>query len=189
MQQDSHHIEERLLCPPRCVTVRVIGHSFQQGKEHFIPRCSLKPHQVVRHKYNKEGFCHNLSNRWWWYFSRCISSSPSENILYFVELKPSFESSIKNIVTLLYTKRVYSSNFNILFFLGVSRSECSLLSDSAPPECWRPAAHFLSGPTLQLKSCLGISVCSAELRFDPAGGSPNPYPQNNSHRRESQTGI
>ncbi|KAM6934057.1 cilia- and flagella-associated protein 65 [Xenentodon cancila] len=34
------------LCPPWSVTVRVIGHSFQLGKEHFTPRCSLKPHQV-----------------------------------------------------------------------------------------------------------------------------------------------
>ncbi|XP_071348758.1 cilia- and flagella-associated protein 65 isoform X2 [Trachinotus anak] len=41
------HIGERLLCPPWCVTVRVIGHSFQPGKEHFIPCCSLKPPQVV----------------------------------------------------------------------------------------------------------------------------------------------
>uniref|UniRef100_A0A3B4UBL5 Cilia and flagella associated protein 65 n=1 Tax=Seriola dumerili TaxID=41447 RepID=A0A3B4UBL5_SERDU len=41
------HIGEQLLCPPWCVTVRVIGHSFQPGKEHFIPCCSLKPPQVV----------------------------------------------------------------------------------------------------------------------------------------------
>ncbi|XP_037646659.1 cilia- and flagella-associated protein 65 isoform X1 [Sebastes umbrosus] len=41
------HIEEQLLCPPWCVTVRVIGHSFQPGKQHFIPCCSLKPPQVV----------------------------------------------------------------------------------------------------------------------------------------------
>ncbi|KAM7380772.1 hypothetical protein PAMP_004045 [Pampus punctatissimus] len=46
-KQDSRHVDERLLCPPWCVTVRVIGHSFQPGKEHFIPHCSLKPHQVV----------------------------------------------------------------------------------------------------------------------------------------------
>lgn len=49
MLQDNHHIEERLLCPPWCVTVRVIGHSFQPGKEHFTPCCSLKPPRVVRH--------------------------------------------------------------------------------------------------------------------------------------------
>uniref|UniRef100_A0A8D2ZWM9 Coiled-coil domain-containing protein 108 n=1 Tax=Scophthalmus maximus TaxID=52904 RepID=A0A8D2ZWM9_SCOMX len=34
-------------CPPWCATVRVIGHSFQPGKQHFIPCCSLKPPQVV----------------------------------------------------------------------------------------------------------------------------------------------
>ncbi|XP_041807029.1 cilia- and flagella-associated protein 65 [Chelmon rostratus] len=45
--KDNHYIEERLLCPPWCVTVRVIGHSFQPGKEHFIPCCSLKPPRVV----------------------------------------------------------------------------------------------------------------------------------------------
>lgn len=65
MLQDNHHIEERLLCPPWCVTVRVIGHSFQPGKEHFTPCCSLKPPRVVRHagervqmlQYNFPLFC------------------------------------------------------------------------------------------------------------------------------------
>ncbi|XP_070400520.1 cilia- and flagella-associated protein 65 isoform X3 [Nothobranchius furzeri] len=35
------------LRPPLCFTVRVIGHSFQQGKKHFDPSCSLNPSQVV----------------------------------------------------------------------------------------------------------------------------------------------
>uniref|UniRef100_A0A8C6VY14 Si:ch1073-349o24.2 n=1 Tax=Nothobranchius furzeri TaxID=105023 RepID=A0A8C6VY14_NOTFU len=34
------------LRPPLCFTVRVIGHSFQQGKKHFDPSCSLNPSQV-----------------------------------------------------------------------------------------------------------------------------------------------
>ncbi len=66
MLQDSHHIEKRLLCPPWCVTVRVIGHSFQPGKEHFIPCCSLKPPRVVRHKTEKEHKCYCIS------FSFCV---------------------------------------------------------------------------------------------------------------------
>ncbi|XP_068602653.1 cilia- and flagella-associated protein 65 [Brachionichthys hirsutus] len=45
--QDNNDIEHRLLSPPWCLTVRVIGHSFQPGKEHFIPFCSLKPPLVV----------------------------------------------------------------------------------------------------------------------------------------------
>ncbi|XP_042350684.1 cilia- and flagella-associated protein 65 isoform X3 [Plectropomus leopardus] len=45
--KDNDNSEKRLLCPPWCVTVRVIGHSFQPGKEHFVPCCSLKPPQVV----------------------------------------------------------------------------------------------------------------------------------------------
>ncbi|XP_026150303.1 cilia- and flagella-associated protein 65 isoform X2 [Mastacembelus armatus] len=45
--KDSHHIGEQLLCVPWCVTVRVTGHSFQPGKEHFIPCCSLMPPRVV----------------------------------------------------------------------------------------------------------------------------------------------
>ncbi|KAJ4933197.1 hypothetical protein JOQ06_030032 [Pogonophryne albipinna] len=45
--KDNPPLEERLLCPPWCVTVRVIGHSFQPGKEHFIPNCSLTPCQVA----------------------------------------------------------------------------------------------------------------------------------------------
>ena len=48
MLQDDHHVGERLLCPPWCVTVRVLGHSFPPGKEHFVPCCALKPPQVVR---------------------------------------------------------------------------------------------------------------------------------------------
>uniref|UniRef100_A0A3B5BIF1 Si:ch1073-349o24.2 n=1 Tax=Stegastes partitus TaxID=144197 RepID=A0A3B5BIF1_9TELE len=40
-------IADSLLHPPWCVTVRVIGHSFQPGKEHFLPCCTLKPPQVV----------------------------------------------------------------------------------------------------------------------------------------------
>ncbi|KAK5861375.1 hypothetical protein PBY51_022778 [Eleginops maclovinus] len=44
--KDNHPLEERLLCPPWCVNVRVTGHSFQPGKEHFIPNFSLKPSQV-----------------------------------------------------------------------------------------------------------------------------------------------
>uniref|UniRef100_A0A3Q0SAU0 Si:ch1073-349o24.2 n=1 Tax=Amphilophus citrinellus TaxID=61819 RepID=A0A3Q0SAU0_AMPCI len=35
------------VCPPWCVTVRVTGHSFEPGKEHFIPCCSVKPPHVV----------------------------------------------------------------------------------------------------------------------------------------------
>ncbi|XP_053295148.1 cilia- and flagella-associated protein 65 [Pleuronectes platessa] len=46
-KMEDHHIGVRVLCPPWCVTVRVIGHSFSPGKEHFIPCCSLKPPQVV----------------------------------------------------------------------------------------------------------------------------------------------
>ncbi|XP_068184475.1 cilia- and flagella-associated protein 65 [Antennarius striatus] len=45
--KDDNNIEERLLCPPWSLTVRVIGHSFLPGKEHFIPCCSLKPPLVV----------------------------------------------------------------------------------------------------------------------------------------------
>ncbi|KAK9537382.1 hypothetical protein VZT92_005007 [Zoarces viviparus] len=45
--KDNRHKEGQLPCPPWCVTIEVIGHSFQPGKEHFIPRCSLQPPQVV----------------------------------------------------------------------------------------------------------------------------------------------
>ncbi|KAK2906267.1 cilia- and flagella-associated protein 65 [Channa argus] len=45
--KDNHPIDEQLLCLPWCATVRVIGHSFQPVKEHFIPCCSLEPPRVV----------------------------------------------------------------------------------------------------------------------------------------------
>ncbi len=50
MLQDNQLINEVQQCPPWCVTVRVIGHSFQPGKEHFNPCSSLKPPRVVSHK-------------------------------------------------------------------------------------------------------------------------------------------
>ncbi|XP_060944050.1 cilia- and flagella-associated protein 65 [Limanda limanda] len=46
-KMDERHFGLQVLCPPWCVTVRVIGHSFSAGKEHFLPCCSLKPPQVV----------------------------------------------------------------------------------------------------------------------------------------------
>ncbi|KAJ3591519.1 hypothetical protein NHX12_006652, partial [Muraenolepis orangiensis] len=39
--------EQRLLFPSWCVTVRVIGHSFQLGREPFVPHCSLQQPTVV----------------------------------------------------------------------------------------------------------------------------------------------
>ncbi|KAM3861924.1 LOW QUALITY PROTEIN: cilia- and flagella-associated protein 65 [Diretmus argenteus] len=47
MLQDHRQLEERLLCPPWCVTVRVVGHSFQPGREHFVPCCTLQHPRVV----------------------------------------------------------------------------------------------------------------------------------------------
>ncbi|XP_034042439.1 cilia- and flagella-associated protein 65 [Thalassophryne amazonica] len=41
------HVKDGPLCLPWCVTVRVIGHSFQPDKQHFIPNYSLKPPLVV----------------------------------------------------------------------------------------------------------------------------------------------
>ncbi|XP_074550256.1 cilia- and flagella-associated protein 65 isoform X1 [Halichoeres trimaculatus] len=45
--KENHHLDGQLLCPPWSVVVRVIGHSFQPGKEHFVPSCSLRPPRVV----------------------------------------------------------------------------------------------------------------------------------------------
>ncbi|XP_059896106.1 cilia- and flagella-associated protein 65 isoform X1 [Gadus macrocephalus] len=45
--REPGQVEEGLLFPSWCVTVRVIGHSFQLGREHFVPRCTLQPPTVV----------------------------------------------------------------------------------------------------------------------------------------------
>ncbi len=45
--RDQRNMEDRTLCPPWCLTVRVSGHSFQPGKEHFIPNFSLQHPKVV----------------------------------------------------------------------------------------------------------------------------------------------
>ncbi|TSK92887.1 Cilia- and flagella-associated protein 65 [Bagarius yarrelli] len=39
--------EDRTVCPPWCLTVRVTAHSFQLGNEHFIPSCCLQPSNVL----------------------------------------------------------------------------------------------------------------------------------------------
>uniref|UniRef100_A0A672IIX4 Si:ch1073-349o24.2 n=1 Tax=Salarias fasciatus TaxID=181472 RepID=A0A672IIX4_SALFA len=54
--QERLDVDKQLQYPFWCLTVRVIGHSFQSGKEHFIPRCSLKPPQVVRHRHKQMSF-------------------------------------------------------------------------------------------------------------------------------------
>ncbi|XP_067266303.1 cilia- and flagella-associated protein 65 [Chanodichthys erythropterus] len=45
--KDHRNVEDQTLCPPWCLIVRVSGHSFQPGKEHFIPNFSLQHPQVV----------------------------------------------------------------------------------------------------------------------------------------------
>ncbi|RXN28038.1 coiled-coil domain-containing protein 108 [Labeo rohita] len=45
--RDHRNVEDRTLCPPWCLTVRASGHSFQPGKEHFIPKFSLQHPKVV----------------------------------------------------------------------------------------------------------------------------------------------
>ncbi|KAI1899114.1 hypothetical protein AGOR_G00058210 [Albula goreensis] len=57
MLRDHRQVDERTLCPSWCVTVRVSGHSFQPGRQHFTPAslcsalwCGLVPpesHQIL----------------------------------------------------------------------------------------------------------------------------------------------
>ncbi|XP_028847047.1 cilia- and flagella-associated protein 65 isoform X2 [Denticeps clupeoides] len=45
--RDHRQTGDSVLSPPWCVTVRVSGHSFQPGREHFVPRYRLlQPHVV-----------------------------------------------------------------------------------------------------------------------------------------------
>nr|XP_057938965.1 cilia- and flagella-associated protein 65 [Doryrhamphus excisus] len=46
VQQGSDE-EEKQICLPWCVIVSVIGESFEYGKEHFPPCCSLEPNKVI----------------------------------------------------------------------------------------------------------------------------------------------
>ncbi|XP_048049329.1 LOW QUALITY PROTEIN: cilia- and flagella-associated protein 65 [Megalobrama amblycephala] len=45
--RDHRNVEDQTLCPPWCLIVRVSGHSFQPGKEHFIPSFSLQHSKIV----------------------------------------------------------------------------------------------------------------------------------------------
>ncbi|KAM4731000.1 cilia- and flagella-associated protein 65 [Anableps anableps] len=47
MPQDDPGTGQQLPYLPWCVTLRVIGHSFHPGKEHFTPCCILNPSKVV----------------------------------------------------------------------------------------------------------------------------------------------
>ncbi|KAK3543244.1 hypothetical protein QTP70_014102, partial [Hemibagrus guttatus] len=45
--RDHRQTEDRTLCPPWCLTVRVTAHSFQPGNDHFIPCFCLQPSHVM----------------------------------------------------------------------------------------------------------------------------------------------
>ncbi|XP_056611820.1 cilia- and flagella-associated protein 65 isoform X1 [Triplophysa dalaica] len=45
--KDNRYVDDHTLCPPWCFTVRVSGHCFQAGKEHFVPCISLQHSQIV----------------------------------------------------------------------------------------------------------------------------------------------
>ncbi|XP_053352888.1 cilia- and flagella-associated protein 65 [Clarias gariepinus] len=47
IMRDYRQTEDRTLCPPWCLTVRVTAHSFQPRNEHFIPYFSLQTNQVM----------------------------------------------------------------------------------------------------------------------------------------------
>ncbi|XP_057708820.1 cilia- and flagella-associated protein 65 isoform X2 [Corythoichthys intestinalis] len=46
-EQNESYEDDEQICTPWCVIVRVIGHSFENGKDHFYPHCSLEPNTVV----------------------------------------------------------------------------------------------------------------------------------------------
>ncbi|KAA0715982.1 Cilia- and flagella-associated protein 65 [Triplophysa tibetana] len=45
--KDNRYVDDHTLCPPWCFTVRVSGHCFQPGKEHFVPSFSLQHSRIV----------------------------------------------------------------------------------------------------------------------------------------------
>ncbi|XP_030642525.1 cilia- and flagella-associated protein 65 [Chanos chanos] len=45
--RDHCYTEDQTLCPSWCIRVRVSGHSFQPGKEHFIPRLCVQQPRVL----------------------------------------------------------------------------------------------------------------------------------------------
>ncbi|XP_043931157.1 cilia- and flagella-associated protein 65 [Protopterus annectens] len=47
IQRDHHNIVDGTFCPPWCITIRVTGHTFQTGTEHFVPKYMLDSSKVV----------------------------------------------------------------------------------------------------------------------------------------------
>ncbi|XP_066544141.1 cilia- and flagella-associated protein 65 isoform X2 [Amia ocellicauda] len=45
--KDHQYMEDSTMCPPWCGTLRVSGHSFQPGHQHFIPRYTLQQPTLV----------------------------------------------------------------------------------------------------------------------------------------------
>ncbi|XP_055071936.2 cilia- and flagella-associated protein 65 [Misgurnus anguillicaudatus] len=54
--RDHRYVDDQTLCPPWCLTVRVSGHSFQPGKEHFTPSFSLQHSEIVFPPLNKVSY-------------------------------------------------------------------------------------------------------------------------------------
>ncbi|XP_069083229.1 cilia- and flagella-associated protein 65 [Pleurodeles waltl] len=45
--RNYRYVEDSTVCPPWCVTIRALGHTFEPGQQHFIPDCVLDSPKVL----------------------------------------------------------------------------------------------------------------------------------------------
>ncbi|XP_073490445.1 cilia- and flagella-associated protein 65 [Aquarana catesbeiana] len=45
--RDYRNVKDATVCPPWCITLRVRGHTFELGQEHFVPSCILDSPRMV----------------------------------------------------------------------------------------------------------------------------------------------
>ncbi|KAG9470536.1 hypothetical protein GDO78_017428 [Eleutherodactylus coqui] len=56
--RDYRNVKDITICPPWCITLRALGHTFALGQEHFIPRCVLDSPRMVFPPAKQDGRTH-----------------------------------------------------------------------------------------------------------------------------------
>ncbi|XP_063789952.1 cilia- and flagella-associated protein 65 [Pseudophryne corroboree] len=45
--RDYRNVEDTTVCPPWCITLRAMGHTFELGQQHFVPSCVLDSPRMI----------------------------------------------------------------------------------------------------------------------------------------------
>ncbi|XP_075037134.1 cilia- and flagella-associated protein 65 [Mixophyes fleayi] len=56
--RDYRNVKDTTVCPPWCVTLRAVGHTFGISQQHFVPSCVLDSPRTVLPPVKQDGFTH-----------------------------------------------------------------------------------------------------------------------------------